>query len=253
MAVADMTSHTSDLYEECNQLFTNYPLAVRADDGGDGGRSMVLMAHGGLAFFVLWLDYEKGEPVYSIGPWPAGDIGKITADGGTAASDALSSVLADGVPIPQNGSIFGWTHDNIVTALIVVYADEFSDAVPSWTVMPFADAPERRWPPFTDEPLFGDWFWTHYRGGEIICLGDVLASSPDTVFWVDTKATLGSDCCVVTRDIRSSAGDILPHGRYAYYRALRERKALPSVAALLADAGRVDLSPRFAQFSCEAS
>jgi hypothetical protein len=252
MVVADMTTHTSDLHETCNQFFINYPLAVRVDDGGEGGRSMVLMAHEGLAFFVLWLDYEKGEPVYSIGPWPAGDIAEISADGNSPVSDALIDALTYGVPIPRDGSIFGWTHHDAVTALVVVYAGESSGSVPSWTVMPLADAPEWQWPPFTDERFFGNWFWKYYWAGEVICLGDLVAGIPDTVFWVDAKATLGSDCCVVARNIRSSTGDTLQHGCYVYFRALRERKPLPSVEALLADADKVDLSPRYRQFSCGA-
>lgn len=241
-------TNTSDLRETCNQFFINYPLAVRVDDGVDGGRSMVLMAHEGLTCFVLWLDYENGEPVYSIGPWPAGDIAEISADGSAPVSDALVDVLTHGVPIPRDGSMFGWTHHDAVTALVVVYAGESRGSVPSWTVMPLADAPEWQWPPFTDERFFGNWFWKHYRAGEVVCLDDLVAGTPDTVFWVDTKATLGSDSCVVARDIRSSTGDTLQHGCYVYFRALRERKPLPSLESLLADADKVDLSPRYKQF-----
>lgn len=248
-AVADMTNHTSDLRETCNQFFTDYPLAVRVDEGGEGGRSMVLTAHEGLTFFVLWLDYEKGEPVYSIGLWPAGDIAEISADGSRLIPDSLIDALTNGVPIPRDGSMFGWTHNDAVTALVVVYAGESRGSVPSWTVMPLADAPEWQWPPFTDERFFGNWFWKYYWAGEVISLGDLVAGTPDTVFWVDTKATLGSDCCVVESDIRSSTGDTLQHGCYVYFRALRERKPLPSLEALLADAAKLDLSPRYKQLS----
>jgi hypothetical protein len=247
-----MMTHISDLYKTCNELFINYPLATRADNVGEGGSSMVLMMHEGPAFFVLWLDYEKGIPVYSIGPWPAGDIAEISADGNTPVSDTLVNALTNGVPIPRDGSLCGWTHRDAVTALVVVYAGESKGSVPSWTVMPLASTPEWQWPPFTDERFFGNWFWKHYWAGDVICLGDLVARTPDTIFWVDTKATLGSDCCVVRRDIRSSTGHTLQHGCYVFFQALRERKPVPSSNALLADAGKVDLSSRYERFSCGA-
>ena len=42
--------------------------------------------------------------------------------------------------------------------------------------MLLADVPEALWPPFTDEPLFGSWFWNQYRAGGIVCLDDLIAA-----------------------------------------------------------------------------
>jgi hypothetical protein len=244
-------TNISSLYKTCQELFTNYPLAVRADNGSEAGRSMVLMMHEGPAFFVLWLDYRKDEPIYSIGPWPAGDIAEISADGNTRVSAMIENALTYGVPIPRDGSLFGWTYHDAVAALVVVYADESETLVPSWTVMPLAGSPEWQWPPFTDESFFGDWFWKHYWSGDLVCLGGLVSGNPDTVFWVDTKATLGSDCCAVARDIRSSTGHTLLHGCYVYFQALRAGELVPSLKALLTDVGKVDLALRYDRLTCE--
>jgi hypothetical protein len=248
-----MITETSSHYENCQELFIHYPLAVRAGKGSEATRSMVLMLHEGPAFFVLRLDCENDEPVYSIGPWHAGNVEEIAADDNSPVSGTLANVLAYGVPIPHDGSLFGWIHGDVVTALVVAYADESESPVPSWAIMPLADAPEWQWPPFTDERLFGSWFWKHYRAGEVICLGDLVAENPDTVFWVDTKTAIGSDCCVVQHDIRTSTGHALRRGRYVYFQALRDRKEVPPLEVLLADAGKVDLAPRYDQASCEGA
>lgn len=97
----------------------------------------------------------------------------------------------------------------------------------------------------TDECLFGDWFWEHYRAGNLVCLGGLIAETPDTVFWVDTRAILGSGCCAVARDITSPDGYTLRRGRYVYHQALRADKPMPSLGELLADTEKIDLAPRF--------
>lgn len=250
LEVTETMTQIRNLYKTCQEFFINYPAAARVDNGGEAGRSMVLMLPEGPAFFVLWLDYEKDIPVYSIGPWPAGDIAEISARGNTPVSDTLVNVLTYGVPIPRHGSLFGWTHRDAITALVVVYADESEGSVPSWAVMPLAGTPEWKWPSFTDERFFGDWFWKHYWAGEVVCLGDLVAETPSTVFWVDTKAILGSDCCVVEHDVICSTGHTLRNGCYVYFQALREHKPVPPLEALLADVGKVDLAPRYDRFSC---
>jgi hypothetical protein len=67
-------------------------------------------------------------------------------------------------------------------------------------------------------------------------LDDLIAGTPGTVCWINTKAVLGSDCCAVARDITSPEGHTLRRGRYVYYEALRK---------LLAAADRADLASRF--------
>jgi hypothetical protein len=142
----------------------------------------------------------------------------------------------------------GWTGLGHVTALVAIYAKYTPASEPYWAVMPLAGIPEAQWPPFTDEPDFGKWFWKHYRAGNINSLGSLIAATPGAVFWVDAKAVLGSDCCAVARDVRSPEGYILPRGRYVYYEALRARKPVPSLQTLLTAADPIDLASRFRQY-----
>jgi hypothetical protein len=208
---------------------------------------VLLFRDGDNAQFSL-LSQESGEegPSYSLHPWPVGDIVDIDTDGMTVVPDAAVNAVTHGVPIPRDGSVFGWTYGEAVSALVAVYA-AYTPASPQpiWTVMPLAGVPAAQWPPFTDERFFGDWFWEHHRAGRLILLDDLIARTHNTVFWVDTRAILGSDSCAVARDIRSLKGCTLQRGRYVYYQALREGKPVPPLSALLADTTKIDLAPRF--------
>jgi hypothetical protein len=134
----------------------------------------------------------------------------------------------------------------MVTALVVVYTRYASDRpAPTWSVMPLVGIPETQWPPFTDEHLFGTWFWEYYRTGLIVDLGSVIAMTPGTVFWLDTYDVLGSDCCLVACDLKIPEGHVLRQGRYLGSAVLREGTAVPALAELLASVGRADLAPRF--------
>lgn len=241
---APMT-RASGLDLACRELFTDYPLAAWASGGTGTSRSMVLMMPGEASFFVLSLGFDKGEPVCSLEPWPAG-YGEVIPADEIDAPDAAENVLTNGVPIPRDGSLFGWTRGHAVTALIAFYATYAPETPePSWTVMPHAGSPEAQWPQFTEERLLGHWFWDYYWAGTIIPLGGLIAENPDTVYWVDTKAVLGSDCCAVARDIGSSEGHTLSSGRYVYFQVLRAGKPVPPLNTLLTNAGKIDLAARF--------
>lgn len=235
------------VYEACRYLFDAYRLAVNAVNYVPTMHSMVLMLPDGddARFFVLLRIRSDGEPVYTLSSWRADDAVEIAADGGEVP-DLAADVVTQGVPIPRDGSLFGWTGGEPVTALIVVYTRYTPDRpTPTWSVMPLADALERQWPPFTREHLFGCWFWDHYRTGSIIELGDAIAGTAGTVFWVDTYALLGSDCCVVACDVETPDGHTLRRGTYLDSAALRAGVAVPALAELLPRAGKTDLASRF--------
>jgi hypothetical protein len=116
--------------------------------------------------------------------------------------------------------------------------------------MPLAGIPAECWPPFTDEPLLGHWFWSYYWAGRIVSLGGLIAGKPDTVFWTDREEVLGRDCCAVAHDITSPEGYTVRRGRYVYYEALRTDKPVPSMSTLLADVGKIDIAPRFQRCEC---
>jgi len=239
---------TRSPYEACQKLFTDYPLATSIVSRDGAVRSMILMLqnedYGG--FFVLSGDYRSGKQAYSVWPWPAGDVIAIEIGNEVSIPEPAVTAVTCGVPIPQDGSLFGWTYGDLISALIVIYA-EYSDEYPEpgWAVMPLTSASEELWPAFTGEPLFGHWSWEEYKNGNIISLDRIIAETPETVYWVDTKDRLGSDCCAVARDIRPREGVPLRRGRYVYYETLQAGEPVPSLAELLASPGALDLTPRF--------
>jgi hypothetical protein len=240
-------TRTCSLHEACDELFAEYPLAVSVDNRDWAVHSMVLMLRDhDVRFFVLSQDGGASRPRYALRQWPAGGIVTIEADSGTAVSGTVASAVMNGVPIPQDGSLFGWRCGDAVTALVAVYARYTrSEPEPFWSVLPLAGIPETQWPPFTRESLFGHWFWEHYQAGSIVSLDGLIARTPATVFWIETTAIFGSGCCAVARDIRSPEGFTLPCGRYVFDQALRAGKPVPSLEMLLNGYRKTDLASRF--------
>lgn len=238
----------SSLHEACRNLFSSYPLAAKAVNRSGTVQSMVLMLEDGdnAGYFVLSSDSRRAEPSYSVWPWPDGDSAEIEGEGSAALPYAVVDAVTRGIPIPRDGSLFGWMHENVVAALVVVYA-EYMPAYPEpgWAVMPLVGTPEAQWPKFTGRPLFGHWSWGQCRSGGLISLDDLITANPATVYWVDTKVSLGSDLCAVAHDISAPEGYTLRHGCYVYYEVLRLRKPEPSLDALLAEPGKTDLASRF--------
>lgn len=240
---------TDFLNEKYNELFNDYPLAVTPVTHSGTIHSMILMSGEGYdaKFFVLSRDCRENQPFYSLRPWPADDTANVEIRA-SAASDVDMDVVTCSVPIPRHGSLLGWASGNHITALVVVYA-KYTPASPQpyWAVMPLAGSSEELWPPFTDECFFGRWFWEHYQAGSVRSLSEIIAGVPGAVFWTDTKAILGSDCCAVVRDIRTPEGYTLRSGRYVYYQVLRAGKPVPSLRILLASTDKIDLASRFHQ------
>jgi hypothetical protein len=238
---------SKSLYETCHELFTEYPVAAEAIDESSLIHSMVLLLPDGddARFFVLIADRTMGRASFSLFPW-RGDGSVNIEPSSDAVPNALVRALTCGVPIPRDGSLFGWIQENAVTTLVGVQA-RYTPAspVPSWAVMPLASIPMADWPPFTGYRLFGSWFWEYCRAGTIVLLDDLIAGTADLVFWVDSKDVLGSDCCAVAQDVQSAAGYILRQGCYVNYMALRSGKSVPSVAQLLARQHKTDLGPEF--------
>jgi hypothetical protein len=240
--------HTNSLYEACHELFTGYPQAARTVNENGTVLSMVVMVQDGdhAGFYVLSQDQGNGEPSYCLWPWPAGDIVDITAESNMAVPDMAVDAVTRGVPIPRDGSLFGWAYGRVITALIVIYAESApASSEPGWAVMPLAGTAEAQWPPFTGERLFGHWSWELCRAGRIISLDGFIAETPATIWWVDTTAVLGSNCCAIARDVTTSAGHTLRRGCYVYYQALRASKPIPCLEVLLRDPGKIDLASRF--------
>lgn len=224
------------LQETCKNLFGGYPLAVE-DVSGDGevrSIALILEDHGEPEFFNLcwWPGNARGE--FMLDCWCAGQV----ADGEVVA------ILARAVPLPCDGSLFGWVDHGEVSALISVRTEyDPAHQVPGWSLLPRTDAAQ--WPPFAGEHLFGRWFWDHYRAGRIVDLAGLVEASPASVFWV-LPAGAGAGCYAVARSLTSPGGWSLPQGRYVYHKPLSSGEPVPSLGDLLADPSAADLAPLFA-------
>jgi hypothetical protein len=243
--------HTASLFEMCHELFAGYPLAVKATNRAGTIQTMVLMLPGGDSprFLVISTDSGKSEPTYTVHPRGSRSSVEVTAAGTAHIPEDIADALAHSspLPLPRDGSLFGWSYGDAVTALIGIYTrytPEYPE--PRYAVMPLAGISEAQWPPFTGEPLFGPWFWEYYEAGSIVHLDQVIAKHPGTVFWVEATALVGSDFCLVEHDIRTWECLVLRRGSYVYYQALRAGQPLESFTELLANAAKTDLAPQFA-------
>ena len=180
------------LSEVCEGLFRDYPLAVTSDK--PGGYRPLYGPHGPgrswlrLLRAVAWL---QGRAVLLFAPAMAHGrsreyrdrrFGRVPCDpegGDSRRADAAARVPA-GV---------GARHRcRALVAFYATYSPMSPD--PYWSVMPLADIPPSSWPPFAGEPFFGCWFWEYYRAGNVSSLDDLIAATPGTVFWINTKAVL---------------------------------------------------------------
>jgi hypothetical protein len=243
----------SSLPEKCHDLFDRYPVAASAGDNGGAIRTMMIMLRGtdGPRFFALSSDLREASARYSLRPRRSARTVDIGASACAPVPDEVAAVLTRGVPIPQDGSLFGWRHEGVVAALIPVYT-AFVPASPDplYAVMPRVGTPKGQWPPFTDERPFGHWFWEHYRAEELISLDRLVADTPETIFWVSTKTVLGSDYCAVVQDVKSSGACTLQRGVYVPFQAISHGSPLPPLSDLLADKTKTDLASRFQESAC---
>lgn len=232
----------ANMYEACHGLFADYRLAAHVDDHG-GGRIvqwMVLLLQDGNSprFFVLTHEGGRGKPFCSIYEWDASEVIKITAEGKTALPPVMVRAVAHGFPIPHDGALLGWNDGGSISALTISFIK--GKPIPALMLMPFAGLTEEKWPVYAGEAL-GRWFWDSYRDGQLVSLGELIAGTRDTVFWVETKSILDSGCCAVARDVEIPGWPKLRRGRYVYHRVLREGRPVPSLRELLNGYSRTDL------------
>ena len=237
-------NHTTTLYGACEDLFARYPLAVKPVSSDGTFREMVLalIDNGEPQFFILTHDDCDGRPYFWLSVW--GGPGTIEIEPGTAAIPGeFEDVLHDGIPLPRDGSMFGYMDGGIITTLLVSWTTPGGDCPdPHYMAMPLAGMAEEEWAPFTGNALLSSWFWDYLRDGHIIPLRDLIAGTPGTVFWV--VAEPGVPMVAVKKAIPCGGGT-LPAGRYVYYQQLRDGTPLLSLEDALADPGRIDLAPRF--------
>lgn len=145
--------------------------------------------------------------------------------------------LTAGVPLPRDGSLFGWIADGEITAAIAIRSWQHLDE-PTSIVSLRTDAPESQWPPCWS--LFGKWFWDGYHAKRIVNLAPVLARTTGQVFfsshWHEGVIAVSSPIVM---------GVTVPAGVYAYHQLVRSGIAMPSLKEVIADDDKIDLGPEF--------
>lgn len=231
---------TASPYEACTALFNDYPQAVRDD-------ALALFVPGDQPYACLVEDCRDAG-YFSIYPW-AGSIPVVIEPGAAGIPAEFSRALTSGVPVPRDGSVYGWADKREITTLVVFYIR--GDMLPSFCVMPLAGLPRGRrarfaaW--FGAEPQFGYSFWTDLAAGRVIRMGPVIAATRDTVFWSarDVPGGDGAGIIAVRDPVPAGGRLVLPPGVYADVDALDAGVPLPSLEEALADPDKVDLWPRF--------
>jgi hypothetical protein len=167
----------TSLHERCGKLFDDYPLAVDHVNHSGSVRSMILMLRDGdgARFCNLIRRADAGLPYYVLHFRHADDSAKIERDGAARPSADTVRAVTDSVPLPRDGSMFGWLSGHAVTALVLSYTNYSPETPePRWSVLPPAGSPPGDWPPFTGEMFFGPWFWEHLRAGRIASLASLV-------------------------------------------------------------------------------
>jgi hypothetical protein len=208
------TKDATSLHKRCGELFENYPEA-----SGPGCTYIVLCVPGEPRPKAYILNRRK-DRYFSITPYAGGSGAVITADTREVSAE-YAVALASGVPFPRDGSLYGWVHAGVVTTLIAFYADT-DDPEPAHLNMPRAGSDESGWPPFAIRGFqYGAWFWS--------------ARVPFG----------GAGVLAVTSPLTTPGGNRLEAGVYAYHEALRGGEPSPTLAEVLADPDKIDLSARF--------
>jgi hypothetical protein len=229
---------TGSLYERCQQLFREYPLAVTGPPD-----HMRLMASDG-SYFIL-TDPGSGVRHFRLQPWPSESAVSIEA-GTVGLPPGLAEVLKNGVPCPRAGELFGWVQHGVITGLIATCLSQ--ETGPGWSAMPVAGSPEDIWPLYVGRPLLGHWFWDEYQARTIVDLGRLVASTPGTTYSADTVPTTGFISVVVTSDV-CKGGITLPQGVYIYHAVLTgSGLCAEALESLAKKARQTDLAPRFKRY-----
>jgi hypothetical protein len=232
------------LAEACSNLFDAYPAAVEVVDRNGPARSMILALPDGeeARFFILAHDAADGASSWTLGPWTA-DVCAIAE--WACTDDMAAAIVARGVPVPPDGTMFAWRDGYTLPALLAFYADAEKDVSPYWTTMQTVDA-DRPAPVPQCSAGIKCWerFWGLYDAGDIIPATALVARNPGTIFWADARESLEYGCFVVARDVATLEGYVLPRGCYVHSDDLQAGGSMPMVDIVLADPGRVDMAPR---------
>jgi hypothetical protein len=230
---------TETLYGTMTGMFGDYPEAVASVNTSGTIRTMHLAVPttgGGAGFYTLWhLTPPHQGPSYGLYRWPAREPSKgLKVEPGTPATGKFAHVprlLRTAVPLPRDGSVYGWLNHNTVTTWMVFYTrtDDHRNE-PTWFPMHLESAKRRDWANTAGRDFWRYPFWAQLRAGQIVPLGPSIASAPGTFYWATPPGgeTLEAHG-VVTAPFQSRDGWRVPAGRFIYDGALTSGMQVPHV------------------------
>ena len=246
-------------FAACLRLFRSYPLAVSPWFGDGRQRSIVLRhpgieedrAGGGSEFFILSQDQADH---FVLRPWGPAGAGESSVGAYQEIRPvepvpvAVHRVIAEGMPVPRDGTLLGWVSDRqAMVAFSVYHGQPYGPwpAGPQIRALPMVGSDPLHWPAFTVSPLDDGRLWDYLERGELVDLGPVIGGAPGNAFWVPSqntrRAAQGHGCVVVKGNL--AADDFwLPAGVYMDHWMLREGVPAPPARHLLSLPGTTDLA-----------
>jgi len=161
---------------------------------------------------------------------------------------AVHRVIAEGMPVPRDGTLLGWVSDRQAIVAFSVYHGHPRGAWPAGPqirALPMVGSDPLHWPPFTVSPLDDGRLWDYLDRGELVDLGPVVAGAPGSAFWVpsqNTRRAAQGHGCVVVRGNIATDDFWLPAGVYMDHWMLREGVPAPPASHLLSLPGALDLA-----------
>jgi proteasome lid subunit RPN8/RPN11 len=248
-------------FAACLRLFRSYPLAVSPWSGDGRHRSIVLRhpdieadrAGGGSDFFVLSQDQADH---FVLRPWGPSGSGESSVGAYQEIRPvepvpvAVHRVIAEGMPVPRDGTLLGWVSDRQANVAFSVYHGHPRGpwpAGPQIRAMPMVGSDPLHWPAFTVGPLEDGRLWDYLERGELVDLGPVVAAAPGNAFWVpsqNTRRAAQGHGCVVVRENLAADEFWVPAGVYMDHWMLREGVPAPPAWHLLSLPGTTDLARR---------
>jgi hypothetical protein len=245
------------VFAACQQVFRDYPLAVRRHYAEFRYGSMVLIARpartvsagtasaGTATFSVLIMERDD---LFVIRPWDRRDWARVEIRPGEQVPAAIQRLIAASLPVPRDGALLGWVAGGQVRAILAAYGrlpEPWDDpfAVPGITVLPLAGSGPEKWPP---SPLTERQLWDHSARGQLADVTKMVARRTGYAFWVPGGR-------VVVTERMGTAECWLAAGVYADQRALRDGLPVPPARELLASPGVTDLASGLPQQAIQAA
>jgi hypothetical protein len=243
---SDVVRPAAAVFEACQRLFRDYPLAVRRHYAEFRYGSMVLAGHpdaesqAAVRYSVL---IRERDDLFVVRPWDRRDWARVEIRPGSPVPAAVCRLIDSSLPVPRDGALLGWVDGGQIRAIIAAHGrlpEPWDDpsVVPELCVLPLAGSDPARWPPDT---LAERMLWEHAARGQLADLPALIGRRAGYAYWAP-EAIAGHGACIVVTERVGTPECWLAAGVYPGRSALREGVPVPLARQLLALPGVVDLA-----------